>query len=141
MLRGEESRRGLQAVVLGVVAAIVAGVVLWGADRYETALVDPEPVPVALSADLAVTEQRVDVLEMDIAASSAAVLLLQAQDRNIAEAMRAQTAELVALAAEITELKAALAATTERLARAGERPRRPRKAVPDPPASSYLKLQ
>lgn len=81
----------------------------------------PEPT-------LAEVEARVGTLEIDLAAAAAASLLLQ---NRIGELQASHTAE-------IAEIKAAIEASGEK---ATDGPRRARKPVPDPPASSYLNLR
>lgn len=130
MLRGEEPRRWPTAVFLGAAAAVSVGVMLWAAERYDSALVDVDPPAFVERVELDAAELRIAALELDAEVASKAAMALQAQ-------IAAQRHALEAQAAELAEVKAALAAA--RKARAA-RPQRPRKAEADPPASSYFRL-
>jgi uncharacterized coiled-coil protein SlyX len=111
--------------VLGLFAALITLKLLWPSiDDMDVVMAGhPASLAAAVSTDL-----RMETLEADVAAGVATARALEVQVRN--------------QAAALDELKAALAAVSERQAQAAQAPpRRGRKSVPDPPASSYLKLQ
>lgn len=135
MLYGERPHPGRVALVLAIIGGLAALATL------KALSVASDDLDVAVPADLALVErlasataefsgatnERMERLEMNAAASAAATLLLQGEVRR--------------QDAEIAELKSALGAAAERLAKAEPKPRRARKAVPDPPASSHIMQQ
>ena len=103
------------------VAGLLTALALAGgrlADDGDVALA-PEPPPAVVTAEqLEAAHLRIDALDIELAAAAAALLLLQGQ-------VKGQAADLAAARAA-----AAPAA----------RPRARKRRPPDPPASSYLRL-
>lgn len=130
MLNGEAPNRGRVATFLALLAVVAAIVVLKHEAGGPAALPDPEP-QMATLADVMATDARVDAVEVDIAASVGAILLLQQQ-------VNTQAAELVTVRGQLSAALSELSAATK--ARAEPPARRGRRAVPDPPAASYLRL-
>lgn len=125
-----EPRAWLRPLLLGAAFALAVTGALWAAGVYQDALeeaqtfvadtADPERNPWASASRVDALADRVTA-ENDIIAGG--ILALQHQSA-------ARDAEIAAARAEIDALKARLAPAKPR-----------RKAVPDPPASSYIRLQ
>lgn len=124
-------RAWLRPLLLGAAFGLVVTGVLWAAGIYQDALeeaqtfvaetADPDRNPWAAASRVDALSGRVTA-EIDIVAGG--VLALQQQSASHA-------AEIAAARAEIEALRAQLA----------PKPRPRRRAVADPPAASYLRLQ
>lgn len=125
-----EPMSALCALALGTCVAFAVAFLLSTAEIGDTRLPEPEAARWASADDIGALTSRVRDAEDDLDVTSGGILMLQAE----AAAQRLQLARALD---ELAEARAAIEALKVKTAPARTR----RKAVPDPPASSHIRLQ